>query len=186
MSSGRVSINIFLVHLTSGYIPPFVMESLLGPVGGYPLISITLEYIPPFVMESRLHGKPARPIGPVSVNIHFRLHTPIRYEEPARSSGRRVSINVLLIRINKGTYHHLLWRAGYMESLLGSVGCFLLTFTSGYIPPFVIESLLGPVGGYLLTAMVMMAAMSTGSGEVMGISSIIIYDIYKTYVNPYR
>ena len=74
-----------------------------------------------------------------------------------------------------------------MESLLvGSVDWFLLTFTSGYIPPFVMESLLGPVGGYLLTAMVMMASMSTGSGEVMGISSIIVYDIYKTYVNPYR
>ena len=48
------------------------------------------------------------------------------------------------------------------------------------------ESLLGPVGGYLQTAMVMMAAMSTGSGEVMSISSIIVYDIYKTYINPFR
>ena len=57
---------------------------------------------------------------------------------------------------------------------------------SGYITPFVMETLLGPMGGYLLTTMVMMALMSTGSGEVMAISSIIVYDIYKTYINPFR
>ena len=48
------------------------------------------------------------------------------------------------------------------------------------------STLLGPMGGYLLTTMVMMALMSTGSGEVMAISSIIVYDIYKTYINPFR
>ena len=56
----------------------------------------------------------------------------------------------------------------------------------GYITPFVMESLLGSSGGYLLMTMLMMALMSTGSGEVMAISSIIVYDIYKTHINPFR
>ncbi|WAQ99313.1 DUR3-like protein [Mya arenaria] len=46
--------------------------------------------------------------------------------------------------------------------------------------------LLGETGGYLLLTMMMMALMSTGSGEVMAISSIVVYDIYKTYINPFR
>ncbi|KAK3610645.1 hypothetical protein CHS0354_028025 [Potamilus streckersoni] len=48
------------------------------------------------------------------------------------------------------------------------------------------ESLLGTTGGYLLMTMLMMALMSTGSGEIMSVSSIIIYDFYKIYVNPFR
>jgi Na+/proline symporter len=31
-----------------------------------------------------------------------------------------------------------------------------------------------------------MALMSTGSGEVMAISSIIVYDIYQAYIRPFR
>jgi len=46
--------------------------------------------------------------------------------------------------------------------------------------------LLGETGGYLLLTMLMMALMSTGSGEVMAISSIVVYDIYKTYINPFK
>ncbi|XP_052796658.1 uncharacterized protein LOC128229052 [Mya arenaria] len=57
---------------------------------------------------------------------------------------------------------------------------------NGYITPFVMNFLLGETGGYLLLTMLMMALMSTGSGEVMAISSIVVYDIYKTYINPFR
>ncbi|KAH3843782.1 uncharacterized protein LOC127878035 [Dreissena polymorpha] len=57
---------------------------------------------------------------------------------------------------------------------------------SGYITPYVMSFLMGDTGAYLLLTMVMMALMSTGSGEVMAISSIIVYDIYKTYINPFR
>ena len=46
--------------------------------------------------------------------------------------------------------------------------------------------LLGETGGYLFLTMLMMALMSSGSREVMAISSILVYDIYKTYVNPFR
>jgi len=61
-----------------------------------------------------------------------------------------------------------------------------LLYKIGYIVPFVMNILLGETGGYLLLTMLMMALMSTGSGEVMAISSILVYDIYKTYVNPFR
>ncbi|XP_053400495.1 uncharacterized protein LOC123558278 [Mercenaria mercenaria] len=68
-------------------------------------------------------------------------------------------------------------------------GTHLLTeaeIDNGYINPFVMNHLLGEMGGYLLLTMLMMALMSTGSGEVMAVSSIIVYDIYKTYINPFR
>lgn len=48
------------------------------------------------------------------------------------------------------------------------------------------ENIMGETGAYMLITMVTMALMSTGSGEVMGVSSIIIYDIYKVYINPFR
>ena len=57
---------------------------------------------------------------------------------------------------------------------------------SGYITPFVMDRVLGSTGGYLLMTMLMMALMSTGSGEVMGISSIVVYDLYKTHIRPFR
>ncbi|KAK3610644.1 hypothetical protein CHS0354_028024 [Potamilus streckersoni] len=57
---------------------------------------------------------------------------------------------------------------------------------NGYITPYVMESLMGTTGAYLLMTMLMMALMSTGSGEIMSVSSIIIYDFYKTHVNPFR
>ncbi|WAQ99315.1 DUR3-like protein [Mya arenaria] len=57
--------------------------------------------------------------------------------------------------------------------------------TRGYINPSVMNFLLGETGGYLLLTMMMMALMSTGSGEIMAISSIVVYNIYKTYINPF-
>ena len=61
-----------------------------------------------------------------------------------------------------------------------------ITCISGFIAPFMMTTLLGEAGGYILLTMVTMALMSTGSGEVMAISSIIVYDIYKTHINPFR
>ena len=59
-------------------------------------------------------------------------------------------------------------------------------FCSGYITPFVVRELLGREGCFLLLTMLSMTLMSTGSGEVMSVSSILVYDVYKTYINPYR
>ena len=61
-----------------------------------------------------------------------------------------------------------------------------LPFVSGFITPFVMYNVLGSQGGYLLVTMLTMALMSTGSGEVMAVASIVVYDIYKIYINPFR
>lgn len=52
--------------------------------------------------------------------------------------------------------------------------------------PLIAETVLGSAGGILILTMGAMALMSTGSGEVMAMSSIIVYDIYQTYVKPFR
>lgn len=57
---------------------------------------------------------------------------------------------------------------------------------TGMVTPFMTERLLGDVGGILIVTMIAMTLMSTGSGEVMAVSSIIVYDIYQVYVNPFR
>ncbi|KAL4230109.1 hypothetical protein ACF0H5_010494 [Mactra antiquata] len=74
-------------------------------------------------------------------------------------------------------------------SMSAQNGSHLLTeaeIDNGYITPFVMNYLMGQTGGYLLLTLLMMTLMSTGSGEVMSVSSIIVYDIYKTYINPFR
>uniref|UniRef100_A0A0L8I9N3 Uncharacterized protein n=2 Tax=Octopus bimaculoides TaxID=37653 RepID=A0A0L8I9N3_OCTBM len=48
------------------------------------------------------------------------------------------------------------------------------------------EKILGEAGGIMILTMGSMALMSTGSGEVMAVSSIIVYDIYQTYIKPFR
>ena len=57
---------------------------------------------------------------------------------------------------------------------------------AGLVFPVVAESLLGSAGQYLMLVLILLAVMSTGSGEVIAISSIIIYDIYQAYIQPYR
>ena len=52
--------------------------------------------------------------------------------------------------------------------------------------PLVSEMLLGKVGGYATLVMMLMAVMSTGSAEIIGVASIIIYDIYIPYMKPFR
>ncbi|CAH1793375.1 unnamed protein product [Owenia fusiformis] len=56
----------------------------------------------------------------------------------------------------------------------------------GIVPPAVLHSVMGVWGEVMILSMVCMALMSTGSGEVMAVASIIIYDIYQTYINPFK
>ena len=56
----------------------------------------------------------------------------------------------------------------------------------GLVTPFMAQRLLGNSGGILILTMIAMTLMSTGSGEVMAVSSIIVYDIYQIYVSPFR
>lgn len=56
----------------------------------------------------------------------------------------------------------------------------------GLVTPLIAEKILGGTGGIMILTMGAMALMSTGSGEVMAVSSIIVYDIYQSYVKPFR
>merc|ERR1719376_1378361 len=46
--------------------------------------------------------------------------------------------------------------------------------------------LLGPVGEYSMLFLILMAVMSTGSAEIIAVASIVIYDVYQTYICPFR
>ncbi|KAH9514149.1 urea active transporter [Bulinus truncatus] len=56
----------------------------------------------------------------------------------------------------------------------------------GLVPPVVAYQLLGKTGAIMVAVMVIMAVTSTGSSEVMAVTSIVVYDIYALYLKPYR
>lgn len=55
---------------------------------------------------------------------------------------------------------------------------------SGLVPPAVATDLLGEAGSVLILIMLFMAIVSTGSAESIAVSSLVSYDIYRTYYNP--
>ena len=57
---------------------------------------------------------------------------------------------------------------------------------TGLVPPAVAKELMGPVGGVLMVILILMAVTSTGSAEVIAITSIIVYDLYQIHLKPYR
>ncbi|XP_048249148.1 urea-proton symporter DUR3-like [Haliotis rufescens] len=57
---------------------------------------------------------------------------------------------------------------------------------AGLVPPVVAQKLFGRQGEILMLLMVLMAITSTGSSEVMAVTSIMVYDIYGLYLKPYR
>ncbi|XP_041377330.1 urea-proton symporter DUR3-like [Gigantopelta aegis] len=57
---------------------------------------------------------------------------------------------------------------------------------AGLVPPVVAQRLLGKQGSFLILVMVLMAVTSTGSSEIMAVSSILVYDVYGIYLKPYR
>ena len=61
-----------------------------------------------------------------------------------------------------------------------------MPFPSGLAAPLVAQRLLGSTGEYAILFLILMAVMSTGSAEVMAVASIIIYDVYQAYVQPFR
>ncbi|KAK3751241.1 hypothetical protein RRG08_023998 [Elysia crispata] len=79
---------------------------------------------------------------------------------------------------------------GYLAKTVGAGNDSLLELEladidSGLVTVFMAQTEMGTVGSYLVLTMLMMAVMSSGSGEVMAVSSIIVYDIYQTHINPY-
>ena len=55
---------------------------------------------------------------------------------------------------------------------------------AGLVPPAVATHLFGSFGSVMISVMLFMAITSTGSAEGIAVSSLITYDIYKTYINP--
>ncbi|KAI8500378.1 hypothetical protein Bbelb_219440 [Branchiostoma belcheri] len=56
----------------------------------------------------------------------------------------------------------------------------------GLVASVVVNQLMGHTGQVILLLMLLMAVMSTGSAEVIAVTSIIVYDIYKDYICPFR
>jgi len=55
---------------------------------------------------------------------------------------------------------------------------------AGLVPPAVATHLFGKAGSVMMTIMLFNAITSTGSAEGLAASSLFVYDIYKTYINP--
>ena len=53
---------------------------------------------------------------------------------------------------------------------------------SGLVPPASAIAMLGGIGGFIMILMLFMAIISTGSAECIAVSSLIAYDVYRTYV----
>ncbi|KAF6170204.1 hypothetical protein GIB67_038737 [Kingdonia uniflora] len=54
----------------------------------------------------------------------------------------------------------------------------------GLVPPATATALMGKGGSVLLLTMLFMAVTSAGSSELIAVSSLCTYDIYRTYINP--
>jgi Na+/proline symporter len=54
----------------------------------------------------------------------------------------------------------------------------------GLCPARVLAHIMGPAGASVLLLQLFMAITSTGSAEIIAVSSILTYDIYYTYINP--
>jgi hypothetical protein len=55
---------------------------------------------------------------------------------------------------------------------------------NGLVPPAAAYVLVGPFGGWLILIMLFMAITSTGSAEMIAVSSLLTYDVYRRYINP--
>ncbi len=56
--------------------------------------------------------------------------------------------------------------------------------SKGLVPPAVAQHLLGRGGSVLILIMLFMAVTSTGAAEQIAVSSLLSYDVYRTYINP--
>ena len=57
-----------------------------------------------------------------------------------------------------------------------------LSVCVGLVPPVVASRLLGKPGELMMLSMILMAVTSTGSSEVIAVTSILIYDVYGIYL----
>ena len=57
-------------------------------------------------------------------------------------------------------------------------------YGAGLVPPAAALFLLGRGGAILMVIMLFMAVTSSGSAELVAVSSLFTYDVYRTYINP--
>ena len=57
---------------------------------------------------------------------------------------------------------------------------------AGMAPMYVAQTLMGTTGTFLMLAVVLASTVSTASAQVLSTSSLIIYDIYQTYISPFK
>merc|ERR1719355_368912 len=55
---------------------------------------------------------------------------------------------------------------------------------AGLTPARVLAHILGSGGAFILLLQLFMAITSTGSAEIIAVSSILTYDVYYEYINP--
>ena len=55
---------------------------------------------------------------------------------------------------------------------------------AGLVPPAAALFLLGRGGAILMVIMLFMAVTSSGSAELVAVSSLFTYDVYRTYIKP--
>lgn len=56
----------------------------------------------------------------------------------------------------------------------------------GYLPLYITNRLLPNIGDYLSLCLTTVIVVTTASSQVLSVSSIIIYDIYQTYIAPFK
>jgi Na+/proline symporter len=56
--------------------------------------------------------------------------------------------------------------------------------SQGLVLPEVAAALLGPAGAFACLVLVFMAVTSAASAELIAVSSLVTYDIYRTYIRP--
>merc|ERR1719478_830882 len=69
----------------------------------------------------------------------------------------------------------------------GMIGAYYIdggASSAGLTPARVLSHILGPAGAFILLLQLFMAITSTGSAEIIAVSSILTYDIYYEYINP--
>nr|XP_054750098.1 uncharacterized protein LOC129255796 [Lytechinus pictus] len=74
-------------------------------------------------------------------------------------------------------------------ALSANAGMHLLSpeqIAQGLVPPKIAQELMGQSGEVLMVLMILMAVTSTGSAEVMAITSILVYDCYQIHLKPFR
>lgn len=57
---------------------------------------------------------------------------------------------------------------------------------SGLVPPRIAQELMGWSGEVLIVILILLAVTTTGSAEVMAITSILVYDCYQIHLKPFR